>query len=164
MSATVATVLKKVAAYIATDKKALKTVGGIVLGVIIIICMPIAAVIGIFSGDVEIDTERLYKTVSEKQTVMEEQWSAVETAMIDAGYDTSRIDEAKLLFTFALSDYAESEDFTEKFVNCFTAEQTDEELIAAVNNTFGTDISVTEFQNAMQSEREKQKENETNGV
>ena len=44
MSATVAAALKKVAVYIFTDKKALKTVGGIVLGIIIIIVMPIVAV------------------------------------------------------------------------------------------------------------------------
>ena len=39
MSATVAAVLKKIAVYIFTDKKALKTVGGIVLGIIITIIM-----------------------------------------------------------------------------------------------------------------------------
>ena len=38
----VAAVAKKVIAYVVTDKKAMKVVGGIVLGVIVIICMPIA--------------------------------------------------------------------------------------------------------------------------
>ena len=37
MSATVAAALKKIAVYILTDKKALKVVGGIILGIIIII-------------------------------------------------------------------------------------------------------------------------------
>lgn len=91
--------------------------------------------------------------VSEQQTVMTEKWSAVETAMTDAGYTSSRIEEAKLLFTFALSDYAESEDFTDKFVGCFSAEQTDEELIANVNSAFGTDLTVEEFSKAMESAR-----------
>lgn len=59
MSATVAAALKKAAVYIPTDKKALKTVLGIVLGVIIIIIMPILAVLGIFNGNIEIDTDRL---------------------------------------------------------------------------------------------------------
>lgn len=153
MSVSAAAVAKKVAAYVVTDKKALKIVGGIILGIIIIIAMPIAAVIGIFSGSVEIDTDRLYAMVSEQQTVMTEKWSAVETAMADSGYDSSRIEEAKLLFTFALSDYADSEDFTEKFVGCFSAEQTDEELIANVNSAFGTDITVDEFKNAMSETR-----------
>ena len=43
MSATVAAALKKIAVYILTDKKALKVVGGIILGIIIIIIMPIVA-------------------------------------------------------------------------------------------------------------------------
>lgn len=36
MSATVAAALKKIAVYILTDKKALKVVGGIILGIIIL--------------------------------------------------------------------------------------------------------------------------------
>ena len=43
MSATVAAALKKIAVALLTDKKALKTIGGIVLGVLIIIIMPIVA-------------------------------------------------------------------------------------------------------------------------
>ena len=45
MSATVAAALKKIAVYILTDKKALKVVGGIILGIIIIIIMPIVALL-----------------------------------------------------------------------------------------------------------------------
>lgn len=59
MSATVAAALKKIAVYILTDKKALKTVLGIVLGIIIIIIMPIVAIVSIFNGNIEIDTNRL---------------------------------------------------------------------------------------------------------
>ena len=43
MSATVAAALKKIAVAILTDKKALKTVGGIILGILIIICLPVGA-------------------------------------------------------------------------------------------------------------------------
>ena len=60
MSATVAAALKKIAVYILTDKKALKVVGGIILGIIIIIIMPIVALLGIFTGSVDIDTDRLH--------------------------------------------------------------------------------------------------------
>lgn len=48
MSATVAAALKKIAVYIVTNKKTLKIVGGIVLGIVIIIIMPIAAVTSFF--------------------------------------------------------------------------------------------------------------------
>jgi len=45
----------------------------------------------------------------------------------------------------ALSDYAHEPGFVDKLVRCFTAEQTDEELIAAVNAAFGTELSAEEF-------------------
>ena len=50
MSATVAAALKKIAVAVLTDKKLQRTVLGIVLGVIIIIIMPVAAVISLFNG------------------------------------------------------------------------------------------------------------------
>lgn len=75
MSATVAAALKKIAVYLLTDKKALKVVGGIVLGIIIIIIMPIVAVVSIFNGDINIDTDRL-------QTMVVENLSAEEQAKL----------------------------------------------------------------------------------
>lgn len=153
MSATVAAALKKIAVYILTDKKALKVVGGIVLGIIIIIIMPIVALIGLFSGSIDIDTDRLHEMIAEQQSVAMESWTNVETAMTDAGYDTLRIHEAQTLFTFVLYDYASEPDFTAKLVGCFTAEQTDEELISAVNAAFGTNIVTADFTNAMASTR-----------
>lgn len=153
MSATVAAALKKIAVYILTDKKALKIVCGIVLGIIIIIVMPIAAVIGIFNGSVEIDTDRLHEMISQQQSAAAESWADVETAMTDAGYDSLRIQEAQMLFTFALYDYTAESDFTDRLIGCFTAEQTDEELISAVNAEFGTSIVTADFTNAMASIR-----------
>lgn len=149
----VAAVAKKVIAYVVTDKKAMKVVCGIVLGVIVIICMPIAALLGIFSGGIEIDTNRLQEMLQENRTVLMEQWTDVETGMTNAGYDSTRIQEAQLLYVFSLYEYVEETDFADKFVGCFAAEQTDAELIANVNAAFGTNISVDEFTNAMSATR-----------
>lgn len=66
MSATVAAALKKIAVAILTNPKVLKTIGGIVLGIIIIIIMPIVAVVSIFNGDINIDTDRLQTMVVRK--------------------------------------------------------------------------------------------------
>ena len=74
MSATVAAALKKIAVYILTDKKALKVVGGIILGIIIFIIMPIVALLGIFTGSVGIDTDRLHEMIAEQQSVAIESW------------------------------------------------------------------------------------------
>ena len=149
----VAAVAKKVIAYVVTDKKAMKVVCGIVLGVIVIICMPIAALLGIFSGGIEIDTDRLQEMLQENQTVLMEQWTDVETGMTNAGYDSTRIQEAQLLYVFSLYEYVEETDFANKFVGCFVAEQTDAELIANINATFCTNISVDEFTNVMSATR-----------
>lgn len=73
MSATVAAALKKIAVAILTDKKLRRTVLGIVLGVIIIIIMPVAAVISLFNGDIEIDTDRLQTLVVENLSAEERQ-------------------------------------------------------------------------------------------
>ena len=149
----VAAVAKKVIAYVVTDKKAMKVVSGIVLGVIVIICMPIAALLGIFSGGIEIDTNRLQEMLQENQTVLMEGWTDVETGMTNAGYDTTRIQEAQLLYVFSLYEHAEEDDFADKFVGCFASEQTDAELIANVNSAFGTNISVEDFTKAMSATR-----------
>ena len=72
MSATVAAALKKIAVALLTDKKALKTIGGIVLGVLIIIIMPIVAVVSLFNGGIEIDTDRLQTMVVENLSAEEQ--------------------------------------------------------------------------------------------
>lgn len=150
MSATVAAALKKIAVYILTNKKALKVVGGIVLGIIIIIVMPIVAILGIFNGSVKIDTDHLHQMIQKNQTAAMEKWSEVKTSMTDAGYSTLRIKEAEVLFVYALYNKTGEDDFAGRFVNCFVSEQTDEQLINSVNTEFGTNIEVREFSDMME--------------
>ena len=45
MSATIGAALKKIAVALLTDKKVIKTIGGIIIGIIIIVVMPIVAVV-----------------------------------------------------------------------------------------------------------------------
>ena len=156
MSATVAAALKKIAVWLLTNKKVMKTVLSIVLGVILIIVMPIVAILGIFSGGVEIDTGRLHEMIAEQQTVSAERWAEVENAMKSAGYNAARIQEAKTLFVYVLYEYSEAADFTDKLVGCFEENQTDDELIDAVNAAFGTQINAADFSNIMASTRAAQ--------
>ena len=143
MSITAASVLKKVAAAVVPDKKAWKTVGGIVLGAFIIIFMPIAAVIGLFQGTLEIDTERLQEMVlenlsaeaQEELLAAEETLLEIESAMTAAGFP-ARTDEAHALYLFALSDYADEPDFAARLAACFSEDQSDAELLDAVDAEF----------------------------
>lgn len=145
--------LKKVATYILTDKKALKVVGLIVGIILVIILLPIGALLAIFNGGIEIDTGRLDEIYQERQIQLVEIWESVESAMTDAGYDQTRIDEAQALFIFGLSEHVGEDGFADALVGCFEEEQTGSELIAAINAKFGTSIEVEDFQNAMASTR-----------
>lgn len=156
MSATVAAVLKKIAVYIFTDKKALKTVLGIILGVIIIIIMPIVAVVSIFNGNIAIDTDRLQTKVVQnlsaeeksKLQFVEDTMNSIDEKMKAAGFN-GRIKEAQVLYVLALSDFSHNPDFEDKLVACFQKNQTDGQLIAAVNSAFGTQLTAEDFGKVM---------------
>ena len=87
MTGAIAAALKKLAVYIGTDKKALKTVAGIVLGVVLLLVLPIAAVLGIFSGEVKIDTDRLQELIAKQQATGEAVMAEIEEQMTAAGYE-----------------------------------------------------------------------------
>lgn len=162
MSATVAAALKKLSAVVLSDKNNLKTAVGIVIGIIVIIVMPIAAVLSIFSGDMNIDTDRLQQMITESLTSEEEDnlkfiedtMLTLDEKMTAAGFP-DRVKEAQVLYVLALSDYSREDGFTDKLVGCFTANQTDEQLISAVNEAFGTDINSGDFTKIMNDIRAK---------
>ena len=98
MTGAIAAALKKLAVYIGTDKKALKTVAGIVLGVVLLLVLPIAAVLGIFSGEVKIDTDRLQELIAKQQATGEAVMAEIEEQMTAAGYEETRIKQAQALY------------------------------------------------------------------
>ena len=163
MSATVAAALKKIAVAILTDKKLRKAVLGIVLGIIIIVIMPVVAVIALFSGDINIDTDRLQQIVVEEMSdeekaklqAVEDTMKAIETAMTEKGFTAERTKEAQVLYTLALYDHSKSDGFVDKLVGCFAEDQTDEQLIAAINSAFGTELKAEDYSKIMNSIRAK---------
>lgn len=161
MSATVAAALKKIAVSSLTNPKVMKTVGGVVLGVIVLIVMPIAAVVSVFNGEIRIDTDRLQQMVVEnlsaeeqaKLQKVEDTMLGIEEKMNAAGF-TGRVKEAQVLYVLALSDHAEEDGFIDKLVGCFAADQSDEQLIAAVNAAFGTELASEDFTKIMENIRD----------
>ena len=161
MSATVAAALKKIAVAILTDKKLRKTFLGIVLGIIVIIVMPFAAIIALFNGGINIDTNRLQTLVVQNMSAeeqarlqrVEDLMYEIEDKMTEAGFDKQRVKEAQVLYVLALSDFSEEEGFVDKLVGCFAEGQTDAQLISAVNSAFGTNLSVDEFTKVMSAIR-----------
>ena len=163
MAVPVAAILKKVAVAVGSNKNVLKTVCGIVLGIVVIVCMPIIALLGIFSGDTEIviDTGPIYDWFEEGQPEFESTFQEVEEKMGDAGFSEERIEEAQILYAYSLFRFSEEENFTSRFVGCFAEEQTDEELIAAVNAEFGTAILPEEFRDIVDEVKKQKEEGET---
>ena len=163
MAVPVAAILKKVAVAVGSNKNVLKTVCGIVLGIVVIVCMPIIALLGIFSGDTEIviDTGPIYDWVEEGQPEFESTFQKVEEKMSDAGFSEERIEEAQILYAYSLFRFSEEENFTDRFVGCFAEKQTDEELIAAVNAEFGTAILPEEFRDIVDEVKKQKEEGET---
>ena len=161
MSATVAAALKKLSAVVLSDKKNLNTAVGIIIGIIVVIVMPIAAVLSIFSGDMNIDTDRLQQMITESLTSEEEDnlkfiedtMLSLDEKMTAAGFP-NRVKEAQVLYVLALSDHAAEDGFIDKLVGCFAADQTDVQLIAAVNTAFGTELASEDFTKIMENIRD----------
>ena len=159
MSITVAAALKRVAAAVLTDKKAGKTVGGIVLAVILIVIFPIVGVTGALGSLGKADAAQLQAILSEnlseqeitKLQTFEDTMRAIESAMTEAGF-ASRTREAQAIYALLLSNDAD-DGMIEKLVGCFSAEQTDEQLLANVNAAFGTEIPSEDFTKIMQTVR-----------
>ncbi len=160
MSVTVAAALKKVAAAVLTDKKAGKTVGGVVLAVILIAIFPIVGVTSALGSLGKADAAQLQAILAEnlsgneieKLQTFEDTMRAIESAMAEAGF-ASRTREAQAIYALLLSNDADDSDMIEKLVACFSAEQTDEQLLANVNAAFGTEIPSEDFVKIMQTVR-----------
>ena len=124
--------------------------------IIIIVVMPIVAVVSIFNGNIEIDTDRLQTMLVQnlsaeekaKLQFVEDTMNSIDEKMKAAGFD-GRVKEAQVLYVLALSDSSHDPDFADKLVSCFQENQTDEQLIAAVNSAFGTQLTAEDFGKVM---------------
>lgn len=161
MSASIAAFLKHIAASLLTNKKVLKFIGCVILGIVIIVCIPIYTVVGIFSGNITIDIDRFQELLEQNMSAedeamlrqVEQTMIAIEDTMTAAGYTSQRVTEAQVLYVLALSDYASQPGFVDKLTGCFTPEQTDANLISSVNETFGTNLLTLDFTTIMESIR-----------
>lgn len=157
MSAALGAALKKIAVALLTDKRVLKSVGMIVLVLIVALLLPLMALIAILSGNVELDVGKLQQQItanlsSEERSMLqgiEDTMNAIDAAMTEAG-KPSRVVEAQALYIMALYDQSSQTDFVSRLVSCFWEDPTDAQLIAAVNAEFGSDIAVEEFSQVAQ--------------
>ena len=150
--------LKKIAVSLLTDKKVLKTIGGIVIGIIIVVVMPIVAVISIFNGSMDIDTDKLSQSIQENISAEQmANFQLINDTMteVEKQLDKKELSDcntqAEVIYLSSLSDKSKDKDFVKNFVSCLKKNQSDEDLIKTVNVKFGTEIEYSEFQKLMQS-------------
>lgn len=153
MAVPIIPILKKVGAAVLSNKKGRKTVLYIILTVTIIVMLPMIAVMGIFSGDVNIDTSEIESIIQEREKIEAERHAEIEQIMTDAGYEELKIREAQAIYSFALFDI-EEDDLTQKLSECFSAE-TDEELVEKLNAAFGTNFAYEEIVAVLESVRQE---------
>lgn len=155
MAAPIIPILKKLAVALVTDKKFRNRVFGIILGILVIIMLPVMAVVGVFSELGNINTSEMEQILAEYETTASAVATEIEEEMTAQGFTALKIEEAQTLYAFALYDYGTEEGFVEKLVGCYSLEeQTDEELIAKVNETFGTEYTAEEYTDLMQEIRD----------
>ena len=160
MSAALGAALKKIAVALLTDKRVLKAIGMTVLVLIVALLLPLMAMMAILSGDIELDTDALMEQIEINLTAndiamltrIEDTMEAIDTALTDAEMP-SRVGEAQALYIMALYDHSGSSNFVSRLVSCFWENQTDTQLINAVNSEFGTNIAVEEFSRIAQNLR-----------
>ena len=125
MSATVGAALKKIAVALLTNPKALKTVGGVVIGIVLILALPIIAVVSFFNGDIEFDTASL------NQSIQTQLMAEHKEDLVNINKTMEKIEEelkdkelskynkqAEVIYIFYFYD-KHSSDFIDKFVKCF---------------------------------------------
>lgn len=155
MTAPIIPILKKVAVAVLTDKKLFKKVIEIVLILIVFIITPILAVVGFCFELTRRGEDMMERIISEYEERINTVCEKIEEEMKTQGFTDLQIEEAQTLYAFALYDYGTEEGFVEKLVDCYALEeQTDEELIAKVNETFGTDYTADEYTSLMKEIRD----------
>ncbi len=153
-------ILKKVATVVVSDKKLRKVAVGIILGAVFLLMLPIIAILGIFSGTIDVGLDNVNEIIAQQQATAQATMTEIESVMVEDGYSAQRIEEAQVLFTLAFLNRGDEDGFVEKFVGCFAVEQTDMELITAVNTEFGTTVTVDQYTEAVQDIRDKYAEQE----
>lgn len=152
MSATLGAALKKIAVALLADTKVLKKAGMVLLVLLIALVMPLAALAVLFSGSVELDVNGLQQQIVANLTggdqamlqAIEDTMREIDTVMKEAEMP-SRVKEAQALYIMALYDLSSQPGFVYRLAACFRDSPTDELLIAAVNQEFGTNISTEDF-------------------
>ena len=153
-------ILKKIAVAVVSDKRGRKALFYIIATIVIILLLPIIILQAIFSTPPEFDMGEVNEIIASQEAIEETTLSEIDKQMLEAGFSDLKIEEAQSVYFLVLIDKCDQDLFVERLVGCFKEEQTDAELIDAINTEFGTEIEHEEFTEAMQEIRDKYKNQE----
>ena len=150
--------LKKIAVALVSNPQNWKTIGGIILALIIVVITPVAVIVAILNGNIEIDQNRLAQII--QQNITAEQSANLEMInntmeKVEQELEKRNLLEyktqAEVLYVFSLTEHSNDENFVRNFVKCFKRGITDVQLVERVNEKFGTEIRYEEFKKMMNS-------------
>ena len=156
MGMAVGAALKKIAVALLTDRKVLKSIGMILLVLAVAVIMPLCAFLALLNGTIELDVGMLQQQIMANlsaedramlegiETTMEE----IRTAFKDAGMP-ERAGEAQAVYIMALYDHSRQPGFVPRLLSCFSDDQSDQQLVSAINREFGSGITVEEYSNVV---------------
>ena len=150
--------LKKIAVALVSNPQNWKTIGGIILALIIVVITPVAVIVAILNGNIEIDQNRLAQIIQQNITVEQSaNLEIINTTMEKVEQELEKRNlleyktQAEVLYVFSLTEHSNDENFVRNFVKCFKRGITDEQLVERVNEKFGTAIQYEEFKKMMDS-------------
>ena len=150
--------LKKIAVALVSNPQNWKTIGGIILALIIVVITPVAVIVAILNGNIEIDQGRLAQIIQQNITVEQSaNLEIINTTMEKVEQELEKRNlleyktQAEVLYVFSLTEHSNDENFVRNFVKCFKRGITDEQLVERVNEKFGTAIQYEEFKKMMDS-------------
>ena len=154
MSATIGAALKKLAVGLALDKRNWDKIVCLLLAIFLLVLAPGAGAAAVFEhAETDFDTAAMTDAVmanlsaedTEALQFMNDTGQALHEKIRAAGGTPEQCKAAEVLFVLALFEQSHEPGFVDKLAGCFTADQTDEQLIAAVNTAFGTTLTAEEF-------------------
>lgn len=157
MNATIGAALKKIVTRLLTEKKNRERLGCLILAVLCMFLLPTMAVQAVFVGaDFATDSPEFRQSVVSglsPETVAEAAQTGITLEALRAALAAAGLEDettkAEVLAVLFLQDQREDPLFLPKLLGCFAQEQTDADLIARINSTFGTDIDAADFNRLM---------------
>lgn len=153
MSATVAAIAKKVAVYLATDKRTWKVVGMIIGIVIAIVLLPVMLLLAIgnqlstSANTQNVDLSAYVQNLSAEQqsqlSQMESNGNAIANELTKLGLKT-QIVKAQMIYLTYFENVQKGGNFFADYCVCFQ-ENDDEKLIETLNQRYGLSIDYEEF-------------------